>query len=354
MYPRLALPRSLAHVTPAFLTQALSERWPGIVVSAATISDATEGTSSRARLTLAYESVPTGANPPRTMWLKSSFNELHDVILRFDPFRIEARFYQLPDVPVATPRCYFSEYDESGHCFLLLEDLSAQGVRFGHVSKAVTRDDAKRVLDQLARLHGGTRDREDAFRPDWLDTPLKGGYSEFFLGELMDRLPRLWKGRRGDLVPEVYRDIDRTRRLYATLQTENAAGPGVLLHGDCHAGNVYYGGPEGAGLLDWSLLRWGRWAYDVGYYLVSALTVEDRRAWERELLTHYIAAFAQAGGDRIDFDRAWRAYAVQPLYGFLTWMATYPEMQGEETCRAVVTRFATAASDLGKYVPEPT
>ena len=344
----MQLPRSLSDVSLDFVNEALQPRWPGLEVISAGFDDATEGTSSRAQLLLEYGHVPEGLTPPPpTMWLKSSFNDLHDVILRYDPFRIEARFYQMRGVPVATPDCYFAEYDEQRHAFLLLEDLAAGGVRFGHVSKPVTLAGATAVLGQLARMHAGTWGKTDAFKPDWLETPVTGPYSIFFLTELMDRLPKLWRGRRADLVPEQFQDIERFRACFSRLQHRNSDGEGCLLHGDCHVGNVYYGpGEDEAGVLDWSLLRWGSWAHDVGYYLQSALSQEQRRRWERGLIDHYVARLAAEGGPQLTQEEAWDAYAIQPLYGFLTWMATFPEMQGEETCRTTVRRFADAAVEL--------
>lgn len=344
----MKLPRSLSEVSLDFVSAALQPRWPGLEVTSAGFDDATEGTSSRAQLLLTYGHVPEGPPPPPSMWLKSSFNDLHDVILRYDPFRIEARFYQMRNVPVATPDCYFAEYDEGRHAFLLLEDLSVAGVRFGHVSRPVAFEGARAVLTQLARMHAGTWGKTETYRPDWMETPITGEYSKFFLTELMDRLPKLWCGRRADLVPEQFHDIEHFRRCFSALQNRNSKGEGCLLHGDCHAGNVYYGpAPDEAGILDWSLLRWGSWAHDVGYYLQSALSVEQRREWENDLIDHYVAQLARRGGPVLSRDAAWDAYAIQPLYGFLTWMATFPEMQGEETCRTTVSRFATAAIDLG-------
>jgi len=356
----MKLPRSLSEVSVDFVNAALQRRWPGLEVTAAGFDGATEGTSSRAQLLLDYGHIPDGPDrPPPTMWLKSSFNDLHDVILRYDPFRIEARFYQLAGVPVVTPDCYFSDYDEERHAFLLLEDLTKTGVRFGHVSRPVTQEGAKAVLTQLARMHGGTWGKTVQFRPDWMETPITGEYSKFFLTELMDRLPRLWRGRRADLVPEDFQDIDRFRRCFAALQNGNSAGEGCLLHGDCHAGNVYYGLAEDeAGVLDWSLLRWGRWAHEIGHAFQqagpahpsnynSAFELMDANyPGQTGVFDHYVEALARNGGPRLAKGEAWDAYAVQPLYGFLTWMATFPEMQGEQTCRDTVARFAAAAVDL--------
>jgi hypothetical protein len=68
----------------------------------------------------------------------------------------------------------------------------------------------------------------------------------------------------------------------------SARAPRTLLHSDTHVANTYIM-PNGAvGLLDWQLARRGGWEIDVSHYLQTALTIETRRAIERELVTGYI------------------------------------------------------------------
>ena len=49
--------------------------------------------------------------------------------------------------------------------------------------------------------------------------------------------------------------------------------------------------PDGeVGFLDWQMARRGNWSLDLGYFLQGALTIEDRRRSERELLEEYRGA----------------------------------------------------------------
>ena len=61
----------------------------------------------------------------------------------------------------------------------------------------------------------------------------------------------------------------------------------TLLHGDPHIGNTYVLPGDEVGFLDWQVVRRGNWSQDVGYFLVSALTVADRRESEPELIEAY-------------------------------------------------------------------
>src|SRR3546814_7238951 len=63
-------------------------------------------------------------------------------------------------------------------------------------------------------------------------------------------------------------------------------GPVTLLHGDAHVGNTYVLPDGSVGFLDWQVVRRGCWSQDVGYFLVGALTQDDRREHERRSEEH--------------------------------------------------------------------
>ncbi len=87
----------------------------------------------------------------------------------------------------------------------------------------------------------------------------------------------------------------------------------------------------------------GSWAVDVTYFLGGALSVEDRRANERDLLRHYLDVLASYGVDAPTFDEAWHPYRQHLWHGFMWWSL---EMQPDATSRAYGERFATAVMDL--------
>jgi aminoglycoside phosphotransferase (APT) family kinase protein len=59
------------------------------------------------------------------------------------------------------------------------------------------------------------------------------------------------------------------------------------VHGDPHIGNTYLLPSGEVGFLDWQVARRGNWSLDLGYFLQGALTLEDRRRSERDLLAEY-------------------------------------------------------------------
>jgi aminoglycoside phosphotransferase (APT) family kinase protein len=107
------------------------------------------------------------------------------------------------------------------------------------------------------------------------------------------------------------------------------------------------------GLCDWQLMTRGNWALDVAYALTSALTVDDRRAWERELIEVYLDQLKACGGPSdLDFDLAWRLYRQQVFHGLIFWLYTIghgalqPAMQPDAVSRINLERMTNAIVDL--------
>jgi hypothetical protein len=106
------------------------------------------------------------------------------------------------------------------------------------------------------------------------------------------------------------------------------------------------------GLSDWQCVSRGHWGRDFGYTIGTALTIEDRRAWERDLLDFYLDQLYAAGGPKVSFDEGWVHYRQQLTTALTWWTITYnpapgmPHMQPIDTAREFVKRLATAIDDL--------
>jgi hypothetical protein len=106
------------------------------------------------------------------------------------------------------------------------------------------------------------------------------------------------------------------------------------------------------GLCDWQCVSIGCWARDLAYAVSATLTVEDRRAWEQDLLRHYLARLAADAKVEIPFDEAWRLYRQQMPAALLMWTVTLvhsplmPDMQPREVSMEMITRITNAIHDL--------
>jgi aminoglycoside phosphotransferase (APT) family kinase protein len=132
----------------------------------------------------------------------------------------------------------------------------------------------------------------------------------------------------------------------------NIAGPVTLLHQDQHAGNWFATSEQEMGLYDWQCVARGGWALDVAYAYMSNLTVEDRRAWERELLERYLWRLGEEGvSNPLSFDQAWLRYRQQPFHVVMFALLTIgagrlqPDMQPKDYMMRCWERIATFVDD---------
>jgi hypothetical protein len=86
--------------------------------------------------------------------------------------------------------------------------------------------------------------------------------------------------------------------------------PVTLVHGDFRLDNLFFTDDGSMAVIDWQLAMRAPGQTDVVYFCANNLTVEDRRASERELLVRYVDGLHRAGvpADEVTFDGVWRGY----------------------------------------------
>ena len=139
--------------------------------------------------------------------------------------------------------------------------------------------------------------------------------------------------------------VDICARYIATLTTS----PQTLLHGDPHIGNTYVLPDGEVGFLDWQMVRRGNWSLDLGYFLQGALTIEDRRRGERDLLDEYRAAVELPADEIPTAEEMWLRYRASVAHGLAIWMATLSggdAWQRPDICLAFAQRYSAAFIDL--------
>ena len=147
----------------------------------------------------------------------------------------------------------------------------------------------------------------------------------------------------------------RKDRIWAAAEaslTMHESQPRTVIHSDVHLGNWYITDQGRMGLSDWARVCRGHWARDLAYALMTTVTVDDRRAWERELIERYCGQLSERIGDTIAFETAWDGYRRQAPAALLMWTPTLcppptlPDMQPEATSRLMIERITTAMDDL--------
>jgi Phosphotransferase enzyme family len=170
----------------------------------------------------------------------------------------------------------------------------------------------------------------------------------------LDQGARAGPAAAGELIPA--RTHVRQSEVWGKTEAAVArshARPKTVMRGDVHLKNWYVAGSGEMGLSDWQCTSIGHWGRDVAYTLSTSLTIENRRAWERDLLALYLDELGQLGGPVCSFDEAWTIYREEMLPALAWWTVTFmpppgaPDMQPKPTAIEFVRRIGTAVDDLG-------
>jgi len=343
------VPRSPRDISAGWATAVLAGRHPGAVVSDVEIIELDKGTTTRIPVRLEYAS---GTGPSR-IFVKVQGSLGHRMVMGLiNVLFYEARLFATVDpVPLGAPLVYATGIDRRRlQSLIVLEDLGLRGATMNKATVPLSPDVAGGVIDQLAEFHARYWDFDPSRSPtlSWVPT-----FRAFPGWAIVSTLGNLAAHRKHSdwldaICPPEVRPWTSLARLWIRGITDLTRGPQTLLHGDAHIGNTYRL-PDGSfGFLDWQLVSRGSWTHDVGYFLVSALDVENRRQHERDLIHRYLDGLAAHGADAPARNEAWAAYRRSPAYGLSAWTTTFGfgDYQESDLARTTAERFAAAFADL--------
>lgn len=355
------VPLSAEVLTEDYLSAVLCGGHPGARVEGFDLGTPNDGTTSRRTMTVRYNDAGVTAGLPTALFTKSSPGFTSRLIVGLlGALDSETTFYNTirPSLDLEAARGYHAVFDRaSARSMLILEDVATtRGARFGNpVTMKVDRVMAESMVRQMATYHGafwGGRGL-DAPQLSWMPTSLvwqqRANAGVSFKSRSMVGIRRS-----ADFVPDTL--LDRRQEIYPAFMRSlelNVRGPVTLLHSDVHLGNWYATEDGRMGQYDWQAIVKGGWALDFAYAMTSALAVDDRRSWERELVALYLRELGSAGvGAPPTFDQAFLAYRQQIFHALVFWLYTIgagplqPDMQPRDICEANVERMAWAAVDL--------
>jgi hypothetical protein len=269
----------------------------------------------------------------------------------------EANFFRViqPETTFETPKCYHAALEERSYrSSIIMENVvRTKGATFFEVATPFTRSDIEAMLSLLARLHAlywESGRLESEFT--WLTTPQR--FSQALEeGMELKQLTARGMALADRVVPTDLRGrTDAVWGAYQRAMQLSSQPPYTYLHGDPHLRNYYRTADGRIGLSDWQVTMKGSWSHDFAYTMLTSLRVEQRRAWERELLSFYLNCLAEYGPQRLPAADAWELYRRQTLYTFVGWLVTIgfgalqPDMQPAAEALEIIRRAGAAVADL--------
>jgi hypothetical protein len=350
-------PSSYEAFTPEWLTQVLCAQAAGARVTGFELGPADDGSTNRRRLLLTYNPAGVEAGLPSSVFCKASYDLANRLNLGLcGAAHGETMFYTRIRalLDIEAPRALYADYDpQSFASLVMLEDLTGE-VEFCTDKTEIGWDRAAGMVALMARYHAqmsehpGLRTRRFGLPtlPEfWQNIEdlvfMKESSNRGFLAAA-DVIPEGVFRR----FPEVWASTKRAIALHDTL-------PHTLLHSDVHLKNWYVRGADRMGLGDWHCSCAGNWSRDFAYATSVALTPENRRRWETDLLRLYLSESRHHGAPAVSFDEAWSLYRLQLFTALAFWTNTLcpsdlqpANMQPQTAAREFIRRIACAIHDL--------
>jgi aminoglycoside phosphotransferase (APT) family kinase protein len=339
-------------LTAAWFERVLAARHPGIRVAAADVTSVKEMTNTHVLVSLGYDE-PSGAPARVFVKLPPIDTRRRELLGTSGMGANEARFYErlapLLTLRVPVPHAAFTEDD--GGFVMVLEDLEHTGCTTYDGLTGVPPDAAAVALEELAAMHVHYEPAQARAELSWIAPPKTSRPVDLDAPDISTKLLRRGLEKYRDRIGDGYAAV--SERLLADRAAVNelwAAALPTVVHGDLHLGNLFDDHGR-IGFFDWGLMAVADPLRDASYFLCLALDIEDRRAHERALLQHYLAARRALGGRDISWNEAWERHRVWAAYTVLASCQAIQVPYGatEQTHRfanAFLERSKAAVSDL--------
>ena len=260
----------------------------------------------------------------------------------------EAMFYRVlaPRTSIRIPAVYGSEISADRLSFLLLlEDMAPAepGIQMVGETHAHTVLALREAVKLAAAFYGD----DSVLEMDHVVGRAHGENADFAQMLLVDA----WPG----FVDRFGHGLDAGRLAFGERYVANYAtaassyeGATTLVHGDFRSENILFG-VDTATTVDWQTVGISGPLTDISYFIGGSIEPDDRRAWERDLLSGCRRQFAGAG---IELDEAecWDLYRRGAMHGVIITVlgATFssPDPRGDEMFMTMLQRHTQHCLDV--------
>jgi len=353
----LAHPTSAADITPAYLTRLMAQAVPGVTVThvdmveAKTYGEQFVSTAGRVIVNVRYWPGSPGDLP--TLLVVKVERGVDKILAPF--YENEVNFYNRvrPRLDLETPRSFGAGFDAVSSDFaIVLEDLTLRGATFPSVLSPVTLDNVRSILSQQAKLHARFWE-SPRLRPGgdlaWAGSHVEGKVAELMMvgAEPLIQHEIDTVSFKREMVQRLRTTGPALRNGTLALHRHQQSLPQTLVEGDMPIGNSYILPDGSGGLLDWQLTCRGHHMHDVSYLVTTALSVEDRRAHEQDLVRFYLDRLAVEGvADCPSFEESFTEFGRCLMWGvYIGWLTTPVVNYGWEITVMNHFRLTTAFED---------
>jgi hypothetical protein len=308
-----------------------------------------------ARLSLRYSGDAAGA--PATIIAKLPAADEHARAMAGaqGAYYNEVMFYRdLADkTAMRTPYIYGSELSSDRSAFLLLmEDMAP--AEPGSALVGATRSQTEQALRQAAKLAASYYDDDSLAERDYIMTPARDDGGEFG-GALMEQywpgfVDRFGHGISADMVAFGERYVSGHRHFVNRFK-----GPKTLAHGDFRNENLLFGKSE-ATTVDWQTLGESSALTDAAYFLGGSVEPDDRRNWEKALISEYRVLLDREGVSLSD-QACWDQYREFAMHAIVITVLgasfSSPDERGDKMFLAMIQRHLQHCIDVdaGEFLP---
>lgn len=349
------VPTSYESITDEWLTDVLCRATPGAKVVSHSFDERDDGSSNRRRIFITYNDAGQAALPA-TVFCKAAETLQNRLVLGISgAAQSEVNFYNIvrPRLDLEAPVGIYAGFDPDNFASLImLQDLGGK-VEFCDDRTVVDWARATSQATTLAKLHSRFYQSPElgsktlpfrTWHKWWRDmmaaSPQFAESCDIAFGDSEALMPARLFRRREEIWPATDKSVARHEEL-----------PHGLIHCDVHLKNWYVTPDNVMGLSDWQIVSAGHWSRDFVYTMTTALTIEDRRKWEKELLRFYLDKMQELGVPRISEDEAWVNLRQQLMTALAFWTITLvpapgmPDMQPERTTKEFLRRLYAAIDD---------
>lgn len=246
------------------------------------------------------------------------------------------------------PRSFFAAVSDDGLKFnLVMEDLSA--ARPGNQVAGCSVREAEAAMLQLANLHHAHWNDARMLDVAWLINP-RGEYAAMQQQMYAQGVEQFRQRYAAQIGPEFLSLMDKVAPRVGAWAVAPAAR-NTFCHNDARVDNFMFidhaHGAVEAVILDWQLASYRNPLVDVAYFLTGSISVEDRRAHEKDLLRVYFERVREADA-ALTFEQVLEDYRSQIISGLVTTVGSsvvIPSGDRDALLLALATRNCAAVAD---------